>query len=413
MRFWLRIHFRRVFVSGTDKVPATGPVILACNHPNSFLDAIVVALLLKRPVNFLVRSDVFRKPAARWILGKLKMIPIYRLQEGVENLEKNQGTFKLCTDILSRGEVLLIFSEGNCVLEKRLRSLKKGTARIVFGAEESKQWNLHVNVVPVGINYAKPTLFRTELMVSFGNKFTATDLKETFEAETAKAIRLFNERLSPAMLNELLIIPEKEQDYPAETALELGRTIFRYPVFFHKFNDGERLRTEQKWLKKLFQSNTVESSVSFSQFGEKTEKINIPLKASVPYLWKGNMLIVILGFPLAAAGFIIHLVPTLLTRNISKKTDRSPKFRSSVVFGAGALFSYVWYLILTLVIALINYRLLPVILLFLWLGWIALIWWEALQQRRRRIQYHLFKRAAPAAFENWIDERDELLGMLH
>jgi 1-acyl-sn-glycerol-3-phosphate acyltransferase len=157
LRFWLRIHFRRIFLSNVSVIPAKGPAILACNHPNSFLDAIVVALLIKRPIHFLARSDVFRKPVARWILSQLHLIPIYRLQEGSENLEKNKDTFKRCSEILAKGGVILIFSEGNCILEKRLRPLKKGTARIAFTAEALSNWNLNIRIIPVGINYTHPT----------------------------------------------------------------------------------------------------------------------------------------------------------------------------------------------------------------------------------------------------------------
>ncbi len=55
---------------------------MACNHPNSFLDAIIIGAHFKRPVHFLARGDVFKHPLSKAILIRLKVIPIYRLSEG-------------------------------------------------------------------------------------------------------------------------------------------------------------------------------------------------------------------------------------------------------------------------------------------------------------------------------------------
>jgi 1-acyl-sn-glycerol-3-phosphate acyltransferase len=93
---WMRIHLRRLFIRGLENVPTKEPIILTCNHGNAFLDAVIVAITLKRPVHFLTRADVFKKPFQRYILGKLKMIPVYRIRDGIDSLEQNTETFALC-----------------------------------------------------------------------------------------------------------------------------------------------------------------------------------------------------------------------------------------------------------------------------------------------------------------------------
>lgn len=397
MRFWLRIHFRRVFVDGLRHVPRKGPVMLACNHPNSFLDAIVVALILKRRIHFLVRSDVFRKPAARFILSRLNMIPIYRLQEGTENLDKNQETFSRCYDLLRRGEAILIFSEGNCVVEKRLRALKKGTARIYFGAGEFVP---NLAVVPVGINYTHPYQFRSELMVSFGKSIETDDLKPVWNTEPAKAVRVFNERLSTAMRSELLIIPDKDWDSGAETLLAIHRLPYRFPFFKAHFKEGKRLHDEQQVLAALHtSSDAVDSIAQADKLGQAWTKTGLPLGFHPRRLPSWNTAFLLAGFFPALLCALIHLPVFPLVNKALEKTRRARQFRASVMFGAAALLSYLVYLLLSLVLALLLGAW-ALLLLPVWprLSWISLLWWEQLQLRRYAIQYRALKHQHPDAW---------------
>lgn len=410
---WFRLYFRKMFIHGTRHIPKKGPVILACNHPNSFLDAIAVAVLIKRPIHFLVRSDVFKHPAARWIFKKLHMIPIYRLEEGAENLEKNKDTFRLCTEILSQGKVLLIFSEGNCVLEKRLRPLRKGTPRIAFGTEEAHNWQLNVKIVPVGINYAQPTQFRTDLMISMAEGFYVREYEEAWKNDPARAIRTFNERLSPALRSELLIIPDKKLDVAGETLLGLGRTRLHYAPFRALSRNVSRLREEQRWLHKVFTQEDELFIERLERFGKATRQLHIPVEAVSGKRSTGRLLLLILGYVPALAGFIIHALPGWLAFRITRKTVRDPKFRSSVLFGTGFLLSHSWYLLLAITCIFTGIRFLPVILLSPLLGWIGLLWWEAVQQTRWNVQLSLFRKKAPELFKRWKNERDALLDKLN
>lgn len=411
LRFWLRIHFKRIFITGMANIPAKGPVILACNHPNSFLDAVVIALLSKRPVNFLVRSDVFKKKWAKWLLGKLHMIPIYRLEEGMENLEKNQGSFKICNEILSRGEVLLIFSEGNCILEKRLRPLKKGTARIAFGAETLHQFGLRLKIVPVSLNYVHPAQFRTELMVNVGEAFGVKEWQETWQSEPAKAIRFFNEKLSPRLESNLLVIPKKEVETQAEKVLDLARSNLRYPLFKTYYHSKSRLNTEQNWVEALFRYKQEDWTTRIDAFHQVGQLAGIPLQASNPKL-KAHWLLPVLGFLPAAMAMLLHFLPWSLAFSITRKTVRSAKFRSSVLFGTMGLLSYIWYILLLCCLLVFNWRLAPTLLGLPLLALVGVVWWESVQRFRWKIQVKHLRRKSDKAFDRWMKERDALLRML-
>jgi 1-acyl-sn-glycerol-3-phosphate acyltransferase len=100
-----------------------GPLLIACNHPNSFLDAIILAALFKKPIYSLARGDVFKNKRIARILTALKILPVFRISEGAENLNTNYDTFAKCREIFKQNGIVLIFSEGLCINEWKLRAL--------------------------------------------------------------------------------------------------------------------------------------------------------------------------------------------------------------------------------------------------------------------------------------------------
>ena len=102
-----------------------GPLLLACNHPNSFLDSVILNTLFEQPVWSLARGDVFKKPFYAKLLTALKILPVYRTSEGVENLSENYKTFDACIRIFKSNGIVTIYSEGKCINEWHLRPLKK------------------------------------------------------------------------------------------------------------------------------------------------------------------------------------------------------------------------------------------------------------------------------------------------
>ena len=127
-----------------------GPLLLVANHPNSFLDAIIIAAQFKRSVHFLARGDAFRKPGHRYLLGLLNMVPVYRLSEGRGNLHLNDYAFKKSQELLAEDKIVLIFIEGICLNRHELQPFKKGAARIAITAFREKT---HLQVMPIAISY--------------------------------------------------------------------------------------------------------------------------------------------------------------------------------------------------------------------------------------------------------------------
>ena len=167
-----------------------GPLLIACNHPNSFLDAIIIATLFKKPVYSLVRGDTFKKKSFASLLSSLNMLPVYRISEGVENLDQNYETFEKCKEIFKRNGIVLIFSEGRCINEWKLRPLKKGTARLAISSWEE---GIPLKVLPTGINYQSFSSFGKNIHLNFGSIIDQSCV--TNNNGYGNTINKFNEKL--------------------------------------------------------------------------------------------------------------------------------------------------------------------------------------------------------------------------
>lgn len=190
-RLVFRLYCRHLVVNKPELLQSRGPLLLAANHPNSFLDAIILDTLFKRPVWSLARGDVFRNNIARRILNALKIMPVYRVSEGVENLSTNYETFSDCVELFRRGGIVLIFSEGKCINEWRLRPLKKGTARLAISCWEKQ---IPLQVLPVGFNYSSFRRFGKNVFINFGTPF-GDDTIKGLDTDGAKT-QAFNRRLN-------------------------------------------------------------------------------------------------------------------------------------------------------------------------------------------------------------------------
>ncbi len=225
-RVFLHFYFRNIFISDKNVLRKTGPLLIACNHPNSFLDALLIATVFRLPVYSLARGDVFVNRFVTGILRSLNMLPIYRLSEGAENLGHNYTTFDACQEIFKRRGIVLIFSEGGSINEWHLRHLKKGTARLAITAWSQK---IDLEIIPAGINYSSFRKFGKVVHLNFGNPIT----KETMPARlpNSKAIIEFNESLKNE-LQKLVYEIENNDKIKRNTIFQLPQSSFRKVILF-------------------------------------------------------------------------------------------------------------------------------------------------------------------------------------
>jgi 1-acyl-sn-glycerol-3-phosphate acyltransferase len=150
MRFmaWILIHtFYRVDKEGLERVPEQGPCVIVCNHV-SYVDAVVIAACVRRPIRFVMDHRVFATPLLRFIFRTMRAIPIASAKEDAELKER---AFEEAAEALRNGEILGIFPEGKITDNGELNRFRPGLQRILEKAP--------VPVVPMALRGLWGSLF--------------------------------------------------------------------------------------------------------------------------------------------------------------------------------------------------------------------------------------------------------------
>ena len=212
---------KRIDIAGIERLAEKGPLLLAVNHPNSFLDAVLLGAFMHNPVHYLARGDVFRKAWVRRILSELNMLPVYRIRDGKDKLGLNDLTFERSREVLMNNGILLVFVEGFCAHQTTLQlPLKKGAPRVI---ESCWRQGIPVRVLPVWLKYSSFSQYPKEISIDLGEIFHRFDgidhLEPSFiwqkinEQTTARLMKLEGdsnarkENKSGGVLKSLLFLP--------------------------------------------------------------------------------------------------------------------------------------------------------------------------------------------------------------
>ena len=244
---WLFCH--KIHLKNKQLFTTKGPLLIIANHPNSFLDALIIGSYYKRRLYFLARGDAFKKPIHRFLLESLNMIPVYRLREGKEFLHLNEYAFNKSIDLLSKGFAVLIFIEGICINSNELQPFKKGTARILEGIQKL---NVHPRIHIAGIAFNQfrgigkivnlvisemtniPTIQNSKDRVVF-NKIVFDQLKQNILIPTTPTkfnTNHFLYRIHQSYYNFIKkIVAEKTKDTVFFDSVLFTVLLFTYPLF--------------------------------------------------------------------------------------------------------------------------------------------------------------------------------------
>ena len=118
--FWTYLRWRHFNV---ERVPKSGPVILAANHA-SILDPPVVGSALQRQINYLARASLFEIPGVGWLFRRWNAIPIDR--DG-----GNAAGLRIIIERLNAGNGIILFPEGTRSRDGKLQPARSGIGLIV------------------------------------------------------------------------------------------------------------------------------------------------------------------------------------------------------------------------------------------------------------------------------------------
>jgi 1-acyl-sn-glycerol-3-phosphate acyltransferase len=198
-RLLYRLYFG-VRVYHPERVPPTGPVILASNH-SSFLDPPLVGQGITRDMHYLARESLFRFPLFGAVLHGVNAVPVDREGGGARGL-------RIILDRLQGGAAILLFPEGTRGTTAHLQPARSGIGLIivkssapvvpvrVFGtfAAWGRQHRFPQFRRPIAVKYGHPLMFEAARAES--RSCPKTRLKQLYQ-EVADTLMNEIERLQP------------------------------------------------------------------------------------------------------------------------------------------------------------------------------------------------------------------------
>nr|NIT55488.1 hypothetical protein [Fodinibius sp.]NIV10410.1 hypothetical protein [Fodinibius sp.]NIY24072.1 hypothetical protein [Fodinibius sp.] len=131
-------------------------------------------------------------------------------RDGFGTIKRNEQIFEECYERLAQNDALLVFAEASHVMERRIRPLSKGFTRIVFGAEEKYNWDLDLQIVPVGISYGNHRKSRTPVRIEFGEAVPALQYRQAYQNDERDAAQKLKMNIASRLKNLTLHIPNKK-----------------------------------------------------------------------------------------------------------------------------------------------------------------------------------------------------------
>jgi 1-acyl-sn-glycerol-3-phosphate acyltransferase len=155
------VLFYRTRCIDSLNVPTHGPAIIAPNH-FSFLDHFFVAVYLRRKVQFMAKSQLFRRPL-QFIFTHGGVFPVLRGRHDEE-------AFKTAHAVLNRGGLVVMYCEGGRSRSEQLGEPKPGVGRLalesgvpviptaIAGSARARNWK-RFQFPKVTIQYGEPVSF--------------------------------------------------------------------------------------------------------------------------------------------------------------------------------------------------------------------------------------------------------------
>jgi glycerol-3-phosphate O-acyltransferase / dihydroxyacetone phosphate acyltransferase len=417
-RALLALFYRRIEIHGLEHVPARGALVIAANHHNALVDAMLLIATIPRRLAPLAKAPLFAHPLVAPFLWLVGAIPVHRRQDAGAGDAQNVTMFAAATAALRRGGAILIFPEGVSQPEPVLLPLRTGLARLTLDAVAGAQ--LQVTVLPVGLVFHRPADFRIgTAVVEIGAPVAVEDLVPSRETSASAldgprpssevAVRALTDRVTAAL--RALIV--EARDLQTLRLLEVAYDVWRADDAAQPGN--ERL----SWMREVLRrSNSLSPGLRhrvdrLRRELERYDKDAAGQTAPVPGRTLRDGVALALGLPLAFLGMIIHglgyRATTMTVRALRPDPDASATYQ---LMGGLVLFPLSWIveaMVLGRVVG--SWAVGPFVVALIPTGFYALSWRERLQRFPREFGATLSGRqdARLAVRRRWL--RHELTAL--
>jgi len=382
-RLALRWFYREVEVVGLEHLPDTGPVLLASNHPNALVDALVVGCTLRRPVTLTAKATLLENPVTRALLRVAGVVPLRRASDALRSgtgedrgldPARNADAFAAVLDVLEAGGIVLIFPEGKSHSDPTLAPLKTGLARIATMARVERRLP-SVPIVPVGLTFERKWEPRSRVLMHLGTPIVAGDEGPGQPNDIAALTRHVDIGLRAVTLNfrsadearrvisistvlaEVLdeFRPLRAPDPPLENSVRIAHRVAAIGPQLSELSSEVHLRIEQ-FLSRLA---SFERLVETNGIAASDVQMSSDVTAGAWFAIREVLIAVVAG-PFALWGRVNHWVPLRIARTLALRMSRTPDEPAMNTIVAGLV------LVLAFYIAQVS-------LVAWWLGWIVAV----------------------------------------
>ena len=243
--------YRRISVKGVENIPTDGAVILAPNHCNTLMDALVVLRADKKAKVFGARADMFKIKLVAKIMYFLRILPMVRQRDGIRNVLKNKDTEEIIVETLEHKVPFCIFPEGKHRPAHSLQTLGKGIFRAALAANAKFGDKMPVYIVPVGIEYGDYFRFRSTSLVTFGKALNVTEFIKNLDVENEAQMMEPLRRELTQRISELITYIDFNEDYDGKWTLTKLLALGHHRTLEDKMLNNKRIiaEIEQKYEK--------------------------------------------------------------------------------------------------------------------------------------------------------------------
>lgn len=345
-RLALRWFYRDVEVVGIEQLPVTGPVLLASNHPNALVDALVITCTLRRPVTLTAKATLLENPITRGLLRLAGVVPLRRTADdaaragsaGEVDPARNAGAFTAVLDVLEAGGVVLLFPEGKSHSDPNLAPLKTGLARIALMAQAQRSIGT-LPIVPIGLTFERKWDPRSRVVMAIGTPILlARDVPNAHGDATALTGRI-DAGLRGVTLNfrthddasEVLSVstllaevfdefrPLQAPDPPLSDSVRLAQRISTIAERVPRIDPALALRIDR------FRARITAFDATIRQYAIAANDVQMSTKLGrgAWFVARETLIAALVG-PLAVWGRVNHWLPLRLARSLALRRSRTP-----------------------------------------------------------------------------------------
>lgn len=369
VQFGTRCHYNGFDVHGIDNLPTDGAYIIAPCHQQALMEPLAVLCLSPKPPMFLARADIFKKPTLRALLTFLKIMPVYRIRDGKDQLGRNKEIFDRCCDVLMAGSPLCLMAEGRHNNRHHLLNMGKGMFRIA-GETQMALGDHPLYIVPTGIDFDEYEQPYSNLVINIGKPIPVQPFMETYRDNEPVALNQMRDALANALSPLMLDIRNDEHYDEIMTLCNVLNRELRYRNSL-KNNAWNRFRMRQHITTSMDRKiannepGTQDTIAQAARLTAKCRRLHLPEKVLSEHwnLAATTLSLTMIVAVLAAVATIAPLrwavlfcllcypMAVLPTHLIVKRKVADPQFRSSFNFGVRFFVSLLYTIVIGIVIA--------------------------------------------------------------